>query len=679
MSHQIAAQPVGAPRLSSSAMGQPVQQSSGPTLQRRLRDTINKQQLLASSRRRLLIKREELRSSGNKLKAKRAEARDVEAVFMNTLRQAFYKTKESSESLVVAFEKVDVVRNDLGELQEDHEKIERTLVGLEWAFMDEEEEFYQFDLEDFILDNSLDNNYAVPGPNVSVQITHPPPPPPPPPFPPPNPALGVSHLSPFPTLPSQSSHQLSTLALAQRDHQTVQAELDNFKATFRTQRQEQIRHDLEGLVIDFEDEGVVIDPPYGFQSDYFRTLDSIAGREVEAQRLKEEVMHQSLHTSSMQRRKSDSHYIVGQAAVGSFPMERTLSESAVPLLSTSMTLKQRVCQWLLTDLKESVLHRTLYLNLLKQYGVEHVDDDALERWATQHWELDSSGEAPRGNNHELTATRDTAKRQYVDNDEDDSVITANPWNFGPTQLLDTQIDHDSGDATDPSCLDTPRAEIPYFSISSPEAQVIELPTTSGEAEPILPLSASDSAGLDKELESGGLEIREVANVLLPTSPVFLPVPADTAPSRTDSCQDLDDIRARENDPDFDQCFSPKSHQREPKTSTDQDESHIINNYSLNSENVLRIHQIPPYDDGNISQLPISSPNHPWLQCPFIKIHPSSRPTSEHGERDFTSREHRMCSGLRHSRSLSTSAIFKTEPPGYTRVRSYAAAHMGMFH
>ncbi|KAF1832452.1 hypothetical protein BDW02DRAFT_425051 [Decorospora gaudefroyi] len=598
----------------------PVPHNNTPGFQQQLRDAMRKQQQLAILRRELLVKREELRSSSNKLKAKRNEASDVEATFMNAIRQVYYENTDVLERLFGAFEKVDVVHNDLGELQEDHERIERALVGSEWAFMDEEEDLYQFDLEDLLPNASLND------PSLSITHLHPHPPPPPPPPPPSNlapsyaPARAAptgSQLVPFPPPAPQLAQQPFTLVHAQRDHKMVVSQLDDLRATFRAQRQEQLHHlDLGDLMMDLEEEGGVVDLPSNFEREYSQTLDSIADYEVKAQQLREEAMQQSLRISAMQRRSSDSHYVVGKTPIEPCPMERTLSESAMPMLSNNPSLKQRICQWLLTNLKESLMHRALYLNILRQYGVRNVDGAALEKWVTQYWEMDDSGDEPRRDSeHALTEIRGTARRELIDNDGDASK-TAHGSVLGPLQKLETGIEQEFSERTHLPHLEPPEAEFLDLPFSPANFKPRESAETSRDSDFIVSRTATDDAEatVESKNEPGYDAEPAIAPSLSSFSVSLLPVPASAMLSRTDSCQDMDETqrtRDRERNLESDPLVDIGTQQPEPIAPQSQEgkRTHMFDDGSTNLELAYFTNRESPSETYNTIHQPRTlSPN-----------------------------------------------------------------------
>ncbi|KAF3035087.1 protocadherin- 15 [Didymella heteroderae] len=182
-------------------------------IRNRIDDAAKKQRDLSNSRENLLARRERTRASSKRVQAKRSEAGDAEAAFMDYIRDFMSSTTTPSFEMINLYNRVESARNDLGAMEADHQQLERSLSGADWMLKEEEDEFYQYGLTELfegILEpvDQLSQDVARPvplGPFQSMLPPPPPPPPPPHPVPAPPPALPPP-LSPFiPSLVARSS------------------------------------------------------------------------------------------------------------------------------------------------------------------------------------------------------------------------------------------------------------------------------------------------------------------------------------------------------------------------------------------------------------------------------------------------------------------------------------------
>jgi hypothetical protein len=102
---------------------------------------------LAESRENLLLRRGKLRKSSIRVRAKRVDTGNTEVEFMDRLRVWMNCLDGKIPSDIVrAYADVVRTRNELAVLEDDYLQAERQLTGVEWAHIDEDNDFYLFDL-----------------------------------------------------------------------------------------------------------------------------------------------------------------------------------------------------------------------------------------------------------------------------------------------------------------------------------------------------------------------------------------------------------------------------------------------------------------------------------------------------------------------------------------------------
>jgi hypothetical protein len=438
-----------------------------PELRDLLQDVASKQETLAKSREDLVIERQRLISSRNQVRAKRLETRDAEAGLMSCLRNLMNDVQQKiPASLLESYHRVDTLRNELGILEEEFLLSERKFAGSEWGFMDEENDFYQFELLDVIENAVFDGSSplhdyeqgftstvptsellnpgttaipAVPSCSPPGYITgsegvvrsHQHVPLPPPPF---LSHTAQSHLS-EPVVersidsaslvihsPPQDVSTGSSAGL--RDYHTVTDELEALRRSFET-----LRHERAEVIDTIKDGPASISslPSIGSednntfqpaaaieQQPFFQILRQISDREIEVTRLKNEAMFNEIQLAAITRRYSDPTNFANAVPTPSIFMSRALSETAVPMLSKNSGTKGRLREWLLAQLKEDPLQRRMYRNILMYKGLQTPADETWEDRASSYWNIDHASDGDMetidsyGEDEEYTITRATS-------------------------------------------------------------------------------------------------------------------------------------------------------------------------------------------------------------------------------------------------------------------------------
>ncbi|KAH9861394.1 hypothetical protein J1614_011140 [Plenodomus biglobosus] len=118
-----------------------------PRFLKELQSASDSQNALASTRQQLLIQRARVQGLGRKVQLSRIDASDAGAVFMNRLRE--YMSNQGigfPVNVRDAFDRYEELRTDFGVIESDYLQAERELSGKEWIFMDQETNFYQYEL-----------------------------------------------------------------------------------------------------------------------------------------------------------------------------------------------------------------------------------------------------------------------------------------------------------------------------------------------------------------------------------------------------------------------------------------------------------------------------------------------------------------------------------------------------
>lgn len=366
------------------------------------------QRKIEAAREDLLLKRENYRVFGKRVRRQRIEAGDAEAELLNELRNYVNSKQESLPSAVLsAYERVGVKRDSLGVLEDDLFQVEEALTGSEWTFMEQETDLYQLDLQELasvITEILTSIGAGARGDSVSAPPGRQPPPDLSPSFPPPS----SNELFLYPPLPGQASRtpesspwigvvkEPSTL----HDIDTATSNLNVLRREFELMRKTQAKRLESGLASEIlkldkplsESQDEFLKPDrFTFPARYFDILDRMAECEVQVQHLRTRDMKKDFAMTAIERRNSAPPLQTFYTPVPS-EINRALSDSAIPMLSEDPTSKHRIREWLLTDLKQSPVQQKLYLNTLEDFGLlGSQDDDWMER-ASHYWSLDSSTE-----------------------------------------------------------------------------------------------------------------------------------------------------------------------------------------------------------------------------------------------------------------------------------------------
>ncbi|KAF2469461.1 uncharacterized protein BDR25DRAFT_304533 [Lindgomyces ingoldianus] len=330
------------------------------SIRRRLDEAAETHRKLVTEREKLLIHRENVRSAATKVRSRRIGAGNAEADFMNLLRGFTNQFGHLFTShLITAYQKVQEARDALGTVEEDYLCAERSLGGFEWTFIDKENDFYQYELQDLFSDEFLDQYSHINAEEPRL---------------PPGPVLD--------TVPSSTVVRLELqAALAKLNQLRTQFNaLRPQQARYLEEKRAQKRHKNNNLTRTTDTE---------FVTRYSAFLAEISDQEVKAQHLKLTLMQHEASESVIARRSSDPCPFDGREM--SFDIvRRAQTDGAVSTLLENAAFQHRTHEWILERLKGDPLEKTIYLNILAQFGVPHTEHESWEDRATQYWPHDMS-------------------------------------------------------------------------------------------------------------------------------------------------------------------------------------------------------------------------------------------------------------------------------------------------
>ncbi|KAF2469457.1 uncharacterized protein BDR25DRAFT_49696 [Lindgomyces ingoldianus] len=338
------------------------------------------QEKLAEEREKLLLERDNVRSAGKKVRIRRVQTGDAEAAFMSVLREFINRHGDLFTSeLNAAYRKVEQERDILGSMEEDYLQAERSLGGSEWTFIDKENDFYQYEIQDLFSDGFL-NRYTL------NKDTEPP---------------------PQPSRPDL----LPSSALIRMEYQATLAKLDQLKRQFNALRPEQAKFIEEQKARKRHRSGDLSGAPETseFVTRYSALLTEIAECEVKIQQFKQDLMQREALDSVMTRRNSDPAHFEVRKVVSFDTITRAQTDGVVPTLLENPAIKHRIRDWILERLKTNPVERTTYLNILAQFHVPYSDHESWEDRATQYWPHDMSEESHQSPQEIHSITHQTSK------------------------------------------------------------------------------------------------------------------------------------------------------------------------------------------------------------------------------------------------------------------------------
>lgn len=408
------------------------------------------QERLAQSRNELLSKREHIRLLVKDVQVKRVEAGDAEVAFMTYVRKIAtnglinISSQEQNATLSGLYNRVELVRDKVGELETDLLHFGRDLTAAEIRFQEEENSFYQYDLVERFEDDfhMVGPSFAATSPLPTISLLPPPHPPSFPPPPPPPLQSRSSESSPWPYLaplhlngqvyyplpppppqppPPQQAAKMNAGHVPKPVRITMPALYPSTGLFERIQNEKRQQHDsteLDGMgkqfnpihcaedtPLDTRDEEMQISTvptwlraigPYRIDastSSAPHTRSSLGSSDVETDQTHVEDTNMDFFASVGGRRRSDPNNNDKNSLSVQNAMERSLSESAILSFQTKPTPKHRIRVWLLDLLEQSKIEKKLYQNILEDtlelHGFDFPDNESWEEPARTLWSYDS--------------------------------------------------------------------------------------------------------------------------------------------------------------------------------------------------------------------------------------------------------------------------------------------------
>ncbi|CAI6340918.1 unnamed protein product [Periconia digitata] len=298
-------------------------------IQRRLDEASLVQEELAGSRENLLIQREKIRSASNRLSDHRKKTGDVEAQFMNIVRQFYLERREEFPPILHdAYNNVEAARDRLGVMDEEYLQAERTLSGLEWTFMEKENDVYQFELHELFSKLAATD---VSSPSASR---------------PPTPTV----------LHSPDRKQPISTVNVEEQYRMAEAELHYLRERFYHLREEQSKH-MDDLEVMPESLMLPDDSPE------LELLERLMTSEVKVQSLRQLLLSANEPLPPLNRRMSDPMHSKNPTPTAFEDHVTVRTESAVQTLSDNPSTQQKIQNWVYDCLSSTAIQRKFYIDI----------------------------------------------------------------------------------------------------------------------------------------------------------------------------------------------------------------------------------------------------------------------------------------------------------------------------
>lgn len=607
-----------------------------PERHENLQTILRKQIQLARAREKLLLQREDIRAAAGQIREKRNACGNAEADLMNAVRALKNENfREPSMELKKFYSRVEVARTELGALEADYILAEKDLVGAEWRFMVQENEFYQFDLEEF-LEQQPDSTPSVPLP-VPLLHTLPPPPTGPPLFLGPVTQLPFANIS-FPPVPprppaapppAEFVGQKSPTSTEVQTHRNLPiyslGTADGLGPGFELESTSPIEEELQMRDIKWF-AGL---PPTDFASRKVSTQEAIMEYEEKSSRTQDKSLQFESQIDTSAPPYFESRYPSVERRVDYF-------RNTLPKLSQKIPFDVQIQHWLLVDLKENVVNQQLYLSTLHSHDID-TDSTSLQDWTSGYWELDVTD---AGEKDEL---EDMQNRNHS-RDEQEPITDS--VSEGTCQLVPERFHSESSKVG--TEVQTQSKGFHNTGLST-FAQQSTRPRQASDEEDAFDIF--ENPPITTKLSNNKVTFNPSnANVAFPVSKLE-PIPTP----RRDSHQS-----------------PPESLQQEPDAGVWHKADAMPESRREKDDNVPKITLTIPQGDSK-QLFPITFDEtismdgpceHPWFHCIRVNAVTIPRPLSIHEE--CTSKRSRVSVFLkRHKRSRSTSAAFSPHNTGYT--------------
>jgi hypothetical protein len=339
-------------------------------LREQIEQIAENQEVLAEARETLLVERSTLRSHSKRVNTQRVRTGNAEVEFMNALRVFYHENGLAlPPALLVAYEKVQEERDKLGSIEAEYFQAEEALGGKEWEFMDQENDFYQYELQDLFSHPMFDDAGTTARTQPHEQCSE-------------------------PTLPQTLVEYQATKSR----HAQLLKELDALRheQAERFNSSQASHREVTNAKSDTSDDS-------SFTTEYKALLMQAAECEVQVRRLRQDLMNQAMPATTILSPNPEATHIGNLPP--QLPFQRTpkdLLDGAKPDSLYGLPIRDRLPEWMLDYLKGSALERLRFLNILEDqmdlFQVPHYDYTSWEDSATQFWLSDSSGQPTESEN-----------------------------------------------------------------------------------------------------------------------------------------------------------------------------------------------------------------------------------------------------------------------------------------
>lgn len=326
------------------------------TIRERLGLMAENQEALAEARESLLLDRSAFCSRGKRVQSERIRIGNAEVIFMNAARE--FHNKHGSAlfpALTAAYDRLQEERDNLGFIETDLFQAEETLGSKEWEFMEQENDFYQYDLQELLPDELFED---------------------------------TSHeqvLSPEPTVsPSVVQYQAMT-----SQHTHLMKQFDSLRS-------------VQAGVLDRKG-ALDHEPPNADCVDILKFIDKYGGLlmrmmecKVAIQQQRQRLMNEAIPAAAILFPNTTDVHLETKLPPGLQIERQSLFDGTLPDPLHGLPIRHRLQEWLLGYLEVNTVQRIHFLNTLRvkleELDIFDFEYDSWEDSATKSWLHDGTVE-----------------------------------------------------------------------------------------------------------------------------------------------------------------------------------------------------------------------------------------------------------------------------------------------
>ncbi|KAF1930300.1 uncharacterized protein M421DRAFT_3377 [Didymella exigua CBS 183.55] len=421
-----------------SAQNAPVRQLIH-RLETRLGDLASQQEEVAESREQVLVRRGQLVQSGKRVQQQRDRTANAEVLFMNLLRHHYNGLGSTFPTEIdAAYARVDEERTELGSLEVEYSELNRTLGAQEWTHMDLENSLYQYDVQQILADELVDNIETTRHSSDRED---------------------VSAAGPFP--PS-----------AAVQYQVETTEYARLRKWFRVLRIAIARlFESSTLSIDDADLGDIKNTEAVRSFDH--VLTQLTECEVRLQHLKADRMVADDDAQPLRgRRGSEPVMYERSQSFASDIISKAHTEGAVPRRTDRVPVMHRIRDWLLDGFKQNCLDRMQYVSILqKQLDAGDDEDVDLSEWEVlviQQWPFDMTTTEPATHAAEIVPSSSSSPQTFLRVDSNHGGFLFDQEHIALSQTLQLQSleTQQAKDLLEDLLMDVPADDLDFTSPSN---------------------------------------------------------------------------------------------------------------------------------------------------------------------------------------------------------------------